>query len=396
MKTRSSAEVFKKKGNRVGSEQNRIAIIGHQAFSMCNFRKSLIKELVSIGYFVYALAPDYDEEKKSVIASLGAVPIDYKLERTGTSPFKDLIGCLELGIILKKLDVDLTLGYSIKPVIYGSIVSKLCGNQHVYSMIEGLGHVFIEVTAKNRLKNSLLRIFVSFMYRLSLKCNDKVFFLNPDDANFFVSKKLVKKNKVVKIPGIGVNLKHFAFCLAIEDPVTFIFIGRLLKEKGIYEYISAVRCVKASHPMVKFTILGDTDSNPSSVKKEEINRWVSEGLVDWPGNVADVRPWIASSSVFVLPSYREGLPRSTQEAMAMGRAIITTDVPGCRETVEDGTNGFIIPARDSQALADAMLKFIIDPILITSMGLESRKQCQNKFNEENINLQILSSMGIYQ
>lgn len=380
--------------SKTNTDKKKIAIIAHQAFSLYNFRGALIREIISRGFIVYALAPDYTEETKGTVISLGAIPIEYRLDRTGTNPVMDVVSFFQLINILRRLDVDVSFGYSIKPVLYGSCAAKLLHIPRIYSMIEGLGHIFIDDELSNSYKRLSMRSIVTFMYYMALRYNDKVFFLNPDDSNFFISRKLVGKDKVAQIPGIGVDLQHFALAPVSEKPVTFLLIARLLREKGIFEYIEAIRKVKENYPDIRCLLLGDIDTNPSSIKREQVQNWVAEGLVEWPGAVSDVRPWIASSSVFVLPSYREGVPRSTQEAMAMGRAVVTTDVPGCRETVDDGINGFIVPPRDSLALANAMCNFIRDPSLIRKMGMKSRKKCEARFNEIDINNRILAIMGI--
>jgi glycosyltransferase involved in cell wall biosynthesis len=176
-------------------------------------------------------------------------------------------------------------------------------------------------------------------------------------------------------------------------PVAFCLAARLLREKGVYEYAAAARIVKARFPDARFLLLGRLDENPGSLSAAEVQQWVQEGLIEWPGHVP-MRDWLAQASVFVLPSYREGVPRSTQEAMAMGRAVITTDVPGCRETVVDGLNGYLVPPRSAEALAGAMEKLIQDAGLLARMGLESRKMAEEKFDVHRINALILRELTI--
>jgi len=366
----------------------KIAIIAHQAFSLYNFRGALIQELTSKGFVVYALAPDYDYEMKCKVTSLGAIPFDYSLERTGMHPGRDFHDLLKLILLVHRLKVDISFSYSIKPVIYGSFAARISGIKRVFSMVEGLGHVFIEDGEQGKLKKNILIDLVLAMYKIAFRCSTKVFFLNPDDAYYFISRGLIGKKKTALIPGIGVNLKHFVPA-PFPDNVVFLLIARLIREKGIYEYIQAIRLIKMEYHDVEFLLVGDVDSNPSSITREEADSWVADGLVEWPGAVADVRPWIARSSVFVLPSYREGVPRSTQEAMAMGRAVVTTNVPGCRETVDEGENGFMVPARDAFSLKEAMCRFIRDSSLIKKMGMKSRIKCEDTFNEKDINKKIL-------
>ena len=219
--------------------------------------------------------------------------------------------------------------------------------------------------------------------------------LNPDDKELFVSTRMVSTEKVHLLDGIGLDLNHFQVAKSILQPICFILIAGLLREKGIYDYIKAARKVKALHPGVRFLLLGDVDLNPGSIAESEVHAWVAEGLVEWPGHVLDVRVWIRQASVFVLPSYyREGLPRSIQEAMAMGRPVITTDAPGCRETVDEGVNGFVVPVRNPEALAKAMLTFVRQSELIETMGAASRRLAEERFNVQKINELILAAMNL--
>jgi glycosyltransferase involved in cell wall biosynthesis len=243
-------------------------------------------------------------------------------------------------------------------------------------------------------RRRLLRLVTSWLYRVSLGQADAVFMLNPDDRKFFVDERMVSAEKVQLLDGIGVELDHYQVAKPVLHPVSFILVGRLLREKGIYDYIEAARRVKTLHPEVRFLLIGSVDDNPGSLAESEVHSWVAEGLIEWPGQVTDVRPWIAQASVFVLPSYREGLPRSTQEAMAIGRPVITTNASGCRETVEPGVNGFLVPVRCPDALMRAMLAFVENPELIASMGIASRRIAEKKFNVDKINAKILSSMGL--
>ncbi|WP_331838638.1 glycosyltransferase family 4 protein [Hydrogenophilus thermoluteolus] len=171
-------------------------------------------------------------------------------------------------------------------------------------------------------------------------------------------------------------------------------VAHMLREKGVLEFVAAARRIKANYPEVRFVLVGGLHPNPGSIQKEEIESWVREGVVEWAGQVADVRPWLAQTSVFVLPSYREGVPRSTQEAMAMARPVITTDAPGCRETVMDGVNGFLIPPRDVDALVAAMERFIANPNLIRSMGTESRRLAEERFDVRVVNQRLMQILGI--
>lgn len=368
----------------------RLALIGNQAFSMLNFRGQLIRDVVARGHEVFAFAPDFDAVSRAEISDMGAVPMDHGFQRTEINPLKDAAAVAKLVGTLRGLRLDAALGYSIKPVTYGLLAAWAAGVPRRYAMIEGLGHVFMRhdtVTA------GLLRAGVSLLYRTSLRRARRTFFLNPDDRRDFLAMRLVNAEKSEVIGGIGVDLSTWRAAPPVTEPMTFVFVGRLLREKGVVELIEAMRQVKAARPDTKLVLLGDVDSNPSSLQRAQVAAWVAEELLTWPGQV-EVAPWLAKCSVFVLPSYREGVPRSTQEAMAMARPVITTDVPGCRETVIDGRNGFLVPPRDAGALARVMLRFAETPELVATMGRESRVMAEERFDVVKTNERLVAGMGL--
>ena len=375
--------------------QVRLGLISSLSSSVALFRGPLIAEMVRRGITVYVLAPDYDATSRAEVEALGAVAVDYSMSRAGMNPLRDLADFLRLVRQLRQLELDYTFCYFIKPVIYGTLAAWLAGVPRRFASIEGAGYVFTD-SARPSFKRTLLRSFVVRLYRTALKRTERVFMLNPDDRQLFTGEGMVAPEKVQLLDGIGLGLDHYRAAPPVTEPVSFLLIGRLLREKGVYDYVEAARIVKRTHPEARFRLLGACDANPGSISESEARKWVDEGLIEWPGQVPDVRAWIADTSVFVLPSYREGLPRSTQEAMATGRPVITTDVPGCRETVVDGRNGFIVPVRDPAALAQAMLRFIQQPALVVSMGEESRRMAEQRFDVRKINDRILRTMGLEQ
>ena len=360
---------------------------------MLNFRGPLIRDLVAAGVQVHALAPDYDNDLRQKIQALGANPVDFKMARTGMNPVREGVDTLRLAVLLRRLQPDVMLGYFIKPVIYGTLAAWLAGVQRRVAMIEGLGYVFTVSSDRQSWQRKLLKTLVSSLYRFSLDRAHQVIFLNKDDLAEFVVARLVHEEKAVNLGGIGVDLSEWPAAPTYVQPITFLLAARLLREKGIVEYAEAARLVKTRHPEIRFVLLGGLDPNPGGLSQAEVQAWATEGLLEWPGHVA-VKPWLSQASVFVLPSYREGLPRSTQEAMAMGRPVITTDAPGCRETVEEGVNGFLVPVRDVQALADAMLRFVQNPSLIESMGRESRRLAEAHFDVRKINARLLKILEV--
>lgn len=358
-----------------------IAVIGNSAFSLTNFRGPLIAEFVRNGAKVFALAPDHDTSSETRIRSLGAIPVGYSLDRTGMKPVRDLSDAFKLFRLLRRLRPDATLSYFIKPVIYGTLAARLAGVRRRYALVPGLGYAFISRGIVQRLVGGIAR----FLYRLAFAAAHRVIFYNDDDARHFAG--AIHPDKIVRLNGTGVDLARFTPAPLPAGTPTFLFIGRLLREKGVSEFVEAARTVRHNHPDCRFVMVGGLDCNPGSIDQAQLDAWRSEGAVDIVGHVDDVRPWIASSSVFVLPSYREGVPRSTQEAMAMGRPVLTTDTPGCRETVAG--NGFLVPPRDPDALAAAMLRFINNPGLIASMGRASRRLAEERFDVRRINAEIL-------
>lgn len=370
-----------------------LAMISNFAPSLVNFRGPLIRTLVANGVRVFALAPDFDDELRVAVAALGATPVSYQLSRAGMNPLRDAIDTLRLSRLLRRLCPDATLSYFIKPVIYGTLASRFAGVPHRFAMIEGLGFVFIDSRIGITFRRRVLRVAVSWLYRKALKLAERVIFLNPDDNAEFVQNGLVCQKKTHCLGGIGVDLAEWTPAPPVAQPVTFLMIARLLREKGIFEYVEAARAVKYQYPQARFILLGGLDPNPGALSREIAQSWVAEGVLEWPGHVA-VRPWLEQASVYVLPSYREGVPRSTQEALAMARPVITTDVPGCRETVIDGENGFLVPVRDAKSLARKMVTFVENPNLIASMGKRSRELAEKRFDVHKINAELLRIMKI--
>jgi len=351
--------------------------------------------MVAKGLDVFALAPDYNEDTRAAVRALRAEPVKFSLSRTGMNPGRDAADMQRLVILLRRVRPDITLGYAIKPVIYGRLAAWLALVPWRYAMIEGLGYIFTPPDGREPLRRRTLRGAVEFLYSAALNRASLVFFLNKDDAAEFLSRSLVSQDKAFLLGGIGVDLHEWQASPPVTKPVMFLLAARLLREKGIVEYARAAQIIKQKYSNTRFVLLGRLDNNPGGLSQSEVQQWAREGILEWPGHVPDVRTWLAQTSVFVLPSYyREGVPRSTQEAMAMARPVITTDAPGCRDTVIDGENGFLIPVRNVEALAAAMERFILQPDLIEKMGQASRHIAEERFDVHKINQVILKEMGI--
>lgn len=376
-------------------ESKRIALIGTTGASFYGFRADLIRLLIQQGHTVYALISEYTEECLLRIKALGAIPITYQLSRGGLNPFADIQSFLQLKKILLTIQPNIAFSYFAKPVIYGSMAAKAAKVPLIVGMLEGLGYTFTEQPEGQKFKTKLIRNIQVLLYRMAFPCLDKMIFLTVDDQRDLMKVYDLNVPEVHILGGIGLNLNQYPFSEVLINPVKFLFIGRLLKEKGIFELINAMRLVKQKYPHAQFTILGAIDSqNMGALKQEELDRLIEEQLFEYPGYVTNVQDWITETSVFVLPSYREGVPRSTQEAMAIGRPIITTDVPGCRETVVDGVNGFLVPKWNPEALADKMCYFIENPEQVNKMGLKSYEIAQEKFDAEKVNTKLIEIMGL--
>lgn len=369
----------------------RIVLLGTTAACVIGFRGELIKDLVARGHEVYAFALDYNQDSSARVSKLGAVPVNYAFSRAGLNPVGDFLNTLRLKRQLKRLGPDVVLTYFAKPVIFGTIAARLAGVRRVVGMLEGLGYVFTDDPAGAGLKDRLLRHVQVTLYRFSLPLLERLIFLNRDDPKDLVERYGLRVKESTVLGGIGLDLDRFNYSAPETNPVTFLFVGRLLREKGINEYVEAARLTKERFPETRFLVLGGLDEeNPGGLSKKELMLLVERNVVEYPGYVEDVPEWIRQASVFVLPSYREGLPRSTQEAMAMGRAVITTDVPGCRETVESHDNGILVPAGDVQSLADAMAHFIENPDLVVSMGREGRRIAEERYDVRCVNSSLIA------
>lgn len=374
-----------------------IVFIGTIASSIYDFRADLIRSLLKQGHRIYAFTSQYNAEDINKIEQLGAIPVTYTLNRGGLNPLADIVSTYQLLKKIKHINPDVVFSYFSKPVIFGTIAAKLAKVPCVIGMLEGLGYTFTEQPEGLSHKTKFIRYIQVFLYKIALPMLDQLIFLNPDDPKDLLETYSIKVKKVVILGGIGLNLQEYPY-QPVDDislPIKFLFIGRLLKEKGIHEFVQAAKLVKKQYPKTQFTILGQIDTfNIGALQQSELDDLIASNVVHYLGWVNNVKDWITNSHVFVLPSYREGVPRSTQEAMAIGRAIITTDVPGCRETVIQNRNGFIIPRWDSKALAENMIYFIENPKQIRFMGDESHKIALDKFDVVQVNQRLQNILGV--
>jgi glycosyltransferase involved in cell wall biosynthesis len=370
----------------------RIVVLAGLAESLINFRRSLLEAFRDYGLDVFAFAPlpkpDFVEQLQRIGVDFQAIP----LCRTGTNPLEDTRYYLELRRRIRKINPDVVFSYTIKPVIFGSLAARACGVRKVVSMITGAGYTFQKATWKGKAIHTMVRPF----YRMALAANDVVFFQNRDNLALFREERVLDDpGKAFVIPGSGVDLCHYAPVVPWTHPVTFLLIARLLFDKGIREYVDAARSLKAKYPETRFRLLGPFDPNPAGVPRCVLEEWEREGAIEYLPETRDVRPYLAETSIYVLPSYHEGMPRTVLEAMAMGRPIITSDAPGCRETVIEGRNGFTVPIKDSNSLSRAMEQFIKNPSLIPEMGRHSRLLAEERFDVRKVNSEIMSRLGMF-
>lgn len=371
---------------KMSNKIHKILFIAGNARSLIANRGDLIRALKRCGHEVTALVPSYDFLPE--IRELGITYDMIDLRRMSMNPWYDLQYCTELVTKIRQVVPDIVFSYTVKPVIYGSIAARIAGVKHITSMITGLGYLYTGGSPKQILG----RMAADFLYRFALHRNHVVFFQNPDDKDLFHKKGFVGlTQKSVLINGSGVNLDYFQASPLPQGPPRFLLIARLLEDKGIAEFVEAAAYVKELYPESTFQVLGPHDPNlPRAIPLHQIKAWKAQGHVEFHLGVKDVRPHLERSSVYVLPSsYREGTPRTVLEAMAMGRPIITTDAPGCRETVIPDRNGFLVSVGNVEGIADAMCQFIRNPDKIVRMGIESRKLAELKYDVNKVNQIII-------
>ena len=361
------------------SKSKKIILVANSTWNIYNFRLNIIRKLTSQGHQLVVIAPiDEYLEYKENFPEVKHVPLK-TMGRDSTNPFRDLLLLAELYRKYKWLQPDLILHYTNKPNIYGGLAASFLKIPSV-AFVTGLGYSFIH--------KGFLNFIVRKLYQISGKKHKKIIFENEDDLSLFVKDNIVKEENAISVKGCGVDTSYYIpFPNGhVKDQITFTFIGRLLYDKGIIEFIDAAKKTKAKYPNSKFEIIGEFDKdNPSNIDREYLSNWVDIGIIDYRGFVKDIRPLLEKSDCVVLPSYREGMPRTILEGMSMGKAIITSDVPGCRETVVENQNGYIVPVKNSNALADAFEKLInLSYEERKKMGQAGRKMAEEIFDDKLI------------
>lgn len=363
----------------------RILFTANAMWNLAHFRIGLIKAFLGAGHDVIALAPFDGHE--TTLENLGVGVRDLAMQPNGQNPLHDARLCVRMRREYKMINPACVLSFTIKNNIYGAIAARHLNLQFIPN-VTGLGTVFLSGPFKQRLAERL--------YRLAFKDLRSVFFQNNDDAELFKSRRLVKSNQVRLLAGSGIDLHKFSAAPMQNDAITFLMIARLIREKGITEYVEAAREIKSLDKSINFQLLGPlADNNPSGISKSTLGEWTRAGDIEYLGAASDVRPHIAAASCVVLPSYREGAPRALIEASAMARPSITTDVPGCRSVVEHDETGLLVAVRDSVSLRDAMLKFArMNRPEREIMGINARRKAEREFDERHVIEAYKAAMGL--
>ena len=368
--------------------EKKILIICSFATSLTHFRGDFIKDLIKAGYVVYAAAPDMHEEVVAALKQMGAKPLEYNLQRTGMNPFKDLSSIFEIKKLLNEHKIDLVFPYTIKPVIYGSMAANMASTPTI-SLITGLGFTF----SGNSTKARVLQRVTEFLYKLSVRKNRLIIFQNRDDHKLFLERNIISPDhKVDFVGGSGVNLDRYTTRVNQNksERVVFVLVARLIREKGIHLFIDAAKDLKQSFPQAEFHVIGSPDQSPSAISLEQLNDLHKKQIIVYHGKQNNVAEFLYYSDVFVLPTfYREGVPRSILEALSVGLPVITTNSPGCKETVIQGENGILIEPQDLDSLTNAMRFYLENPEKIEPMGVKSRELAERKFDVNIINKKLI-------
>lgn len=374
-----------------GTRRPRVLVVASLASSLVNFRFDLLVEL-SQRAEVLACAPDDDLATKRKLQEIGVGFRRVPMARAGLNPLQDIWTLAALVRICRDFRPDILFPYTMKPIIYGCLAGRLTGVRTRLPLCTGLGYVFGASAPDARLR--AVRLISVLLYRVALKGAKEAIVYNAGDEATFRTYCLVGPGVPLgRVPGSGVNISWFPEVPPPLGPPIFLMVGRLLRMKGVPEYVAAARKLKRMYPQVRCQLLGPFDENPTSIRQSELEAWVGEGAIEYLGHTSDVRPYLAACSVFVLPSHGEGIARSVLEAMATGRAIVTTDAPGCPEPVLPGQTGFVVPVGDVDTLAAAMARFVEDPSLISAMGRAARRHAEVTFEVGKVNQLLMTKMG---
>ncbi|AKH42855.1 glycosyltransferase involved in cell wall biosynthesis [Altererythrobacter atlanticus] len=369
----------------------KILVHSSLAYSLVNFRGALLAALVAEGHDVIATAPDRDDDIEAKLAAMDVKFEQIPMARASLSPFKDLQTLWAYVRMMRRHKPDVVISYTQKPIIYGGLATRLAGKARYYVIMSGLGFIFSEASDAR----TGLRKLVSRMYREAIRKARTVFVFNSDDRSEMLRHGIVSgEQRVVQVPGSGVDTRRFLARPIRQDPPVVLMIARLMRDKGVKEFVEAAKIVKQRIPAARFQILGRLEEdNPTGISKDELAQWCSEGVIELLPETRDVRPYLEEATIFSLPSYyREGLPRTILEALSSGRPVVTTDLPGCRDAINHRQNGLLVPPRDPQALADAVLEMLADPARLEAMSVAARDLAERKYDVRRVNEALIDVM----
>lgn len=354
-----------------------LCLVANTAWSMWNFRRGVMAAMLSAGYRVTVVAPE--DESAPKIRALGCDFIHLDMSAKGVNPVEDIKLAIRLAKIYRSISADFIIHYTIKPNIYGSLAARYC-NIPSLAITTGLGYTFVN--------ENLVSKIARYLYKMAFRFPKSIWFLNEDDRSEFVNRGLVPENKTMVLHGEGVDTDYFAPLLNPNNDgkIRFLLVARMLWDKGVGEYVEAARYIKNMYPNTTFQLLGACGvANPSNISKEQVNEWVNEGVVEYLGTTQDVRPIIAQADCVVLPSYREGIPRTMIEAAAMAKPIIVSNAPGCRDVVIPDTTGLMCDVKNFHSLVHCMETFLsASQKERDEMGLAGRQLMMDKFDEKII------------
>lgn len=366
-----------------------IVVLSVHTASLFWFRMNMMQAFLEQGHTVFAIGSEPEAAWAQQFAQQGIVYRSIPAGRNGTNPFDDLKTYRAICARFREIKPDKVFAYQAKAIVYGAWAAHTYKVPEFYALVAGLGSIFRGEGAKAQLVRSILTV----QYKLAFRESKTVIFQNEDDRTELINRGVVSREKTAMIHGSGVDLTRFTQT-PVPEKLQFLFIGRLIKDKGVQEYLDACRLVRQTHPQAECVLIGPFDSNPSALRPDELAAYTQDGTVTYLGEQADVRPYLQETSVFVLPSYHEGTPKTVLEAMATGRAVITTDAPGCRETVTDGINGLLVPVKSAEAVAAAMCRLAEQPQLCRAFGAAGRKIAEEKYDVNKVNASIMQIMSI--
>lgn len=367
----------------------KILVLACDAHTMFHYRKDMMCEFIRQGCEVVAASDLPESDWADTFAQIGARYRQFYVKRNGLNPADDIKTLFSLKKLIAEEKPDKIFAYHSKSVVYGSIAAKMNSVKDMYALIAGLGSIL----RGTGFKNSIVRKVLKAQYKAAFKNCKAVLTHNDEDRQLLIDEHFTKSEKLKTINGSGVNLNKFKYSQT-QRTNTFLFIARLIGDKGIREYIQAAQIVKKKYSEAVFKVVGPYDTNPSALKPEEMEKYIESGAIEYLGELSDVTAQLTQCMVFVLPSYHEGAPKTVLEAMSTGRPVITTDVPGCRATVTNGVNGYLVPAKNAEALAERMIYLYENFEHAVELGNNGRKIAEEKYDSVKVNRSILNIMEI--